>query len=59
MIESEYSSSEYSKSFKESDQSAYQGSSAVTSNFNHPSEDYVDCIYTNLSAQNNGQNIGR
>ena len=38
--------------------------SAVTSDFNHPSEDYVNYISTDLSAemmstQNDGQNSGR
>ena len=63
MIKSEYSSSS-SESFSESDQSAYQETSAVTNDFNHPSEDYVNFISTDLSAQmmstqNNGQNSGR
>ena len=55
---------EYSKSFSENDQSAYQETSAVTSDFNHPNEDYVNYISTDLSAkristQNYGQNSAR
>ena len=50
MIKSEYSSSEYSESFSESDHSASQERSAVTSDLNHPSEDYVNYISTDLSA---------
>ena len=42
---------EYSESFSESDQSAYQETSAVTCDFNHPSEVYVNYISTDLSAQ--------
>ena len=41
---------EYSKSFSKSDQSAYQKTSAVTSDFNNPSEDYVNYISANLAA---------
>ena len=41
---------EYSQSFSESDQSASQETSAVTSDFNHPSKDYVNYISTDLSA---------
>ena len=56
-------SAEYSESFSESDQSAYQETSAVTSDFNHPSEDYINYISTDLSAvtmsiQNDAQNSG-
>ena len=55
---------EYSKSFSESDQSACQETSGVASDFNHPSEDYVNYISTDLSAkmistQNYGQNSAR
>ena len=55
---------EYSESFSESDQSAYQETSAVTYSFNHPSKDYVNFISTDLSAQmmsthNDGQSGGR
>ena len=54
----------YNKSFSENDQSVYQETSAVTSDFNHPSEDYVTYISTDLSAQmmstqEDGQNSGR
>ena len=38
-----------SESFSASDQSAYREKSAVTSNFIHPSEDYINHISTNLS----------
>ena len=57
-------SAEYSESFSESDQSAYQETSAVTSDFNQPSEDYINYISTDLSVemmntQNDGQNSDR
>ena len=56
------SAAEYIKNFSESGQSAYQEMSAVTNDFNHPSEDYVNLICTDLSAmmctQNDGQNSG-
>ena len=43
---------EYTERFSESDQSAYQETSGVTSVFNNPSEDYVNYIFTNyLSAR--------
>ena len=53
----------YSESFSESDQSAYEETSAVNNDFNHPSEDYVNCISADLSAQimstqNDCQNSG-
>ena len=41
----------YSESFSENDQSAYQETSAVNNDFNHPSEDYVNRISKDLSAQ--------
>ena len=54
---------EYIENFSESDQSAYQEMSAVTNDFNHPSEDYINLICTDLSAmmstKNDGQNSGR
>ena len=55
---------EYSESFSENDQPAYQETLAVTTDFNHLSEDYVNFISTDLlgqimSAQNDGQNSGR
>ena len=55
---------EYSESFSESDQSAYQETSAVSSDFYNPSEVYVNYVSTDLSAQmmsiqNDGQNSGR
>ena len=55
---------EYSESFSESDQSANQETSSVTNDFNHPSKDYKNFIFTDLSAQmmsteNDGQNNGR
>ena len=46
MIKSEYSSNEYNENFSESDQSAYHETSAVTSDFNHASKDYVSYIST-------------
>ena len=63
MIKSEYSSSEWSESFSESDQSVYQETLAVTSGFNHPSKDYVNHIFTDftaqmMSTQNDGQSTG-
>ena len=42
---------EYSESYSECDQSAYQVTSAVASNFNHPSKNYVNYISIDLSAQ--------
>ena len=50
--------------FSETKKSAYQEMSAFTSDFNHPSEDYVNCISTDLSAemmstQDDDQNSGR
>ena len=49
--------------FYKSLQSAYRETAAVTSDFNHPSEDYVNYISTDLSQmmciQNDGQNSGR
>ena len=55
---------EHRESFSESDQPAYEETSAVTTDFNHPSKDYVNYISTDLSAQmmnthNDGQNSGR
>lgn len=55
---------EYSKSSSERDQSTYHETWAVTSDFNHPSEDYVSYISIDLSAkmmstQNGGQNSVR
>ena len=55
---------EYSASFSESDHSTEQETLAATSDFNHPSEDYVNYISTDLlaqimSTQNDGQNNGR
>ena len=55
---------EYSESFSERDQSANQETSTVTNDFNHPSKDYINVIFTDLSAQmmsteNYGQNNGR
>ena len=41
----------YSESFSENDQSAYQETSAVNNDFNHPSEDYVNRIFIDLPAQ--------
>ena len=41
---------EFSEIFSESDQSACQEISAITSDFNHPSEDYVNYISKDLSA---------
>ena len=60
MINHKYGSS---RRIQQSDQSAFKETSATTSDFNHPSEDYVNQISTNLSAQmmsnqNNGQNGG-
>ena len=56
----EVAAAEYSESFSESDQSAYNETLAVTSDFNHPSEDYVKYNSTDISAemirtQNDGQ----
>ena len=53
---------EYSKSFSESDRSAYQ-ECQVTGDFNYPSEDYTEYISTDLSAEtmstkNDDQNSG-
>ena len=53
---------EYRCNFYESDLSVYQKTSAVTNDFNYPSEDYVNFISTDLSAQmistqNDGQNL--
>ena len=42
---------QFNKMSEYSDQSAYQQTSAVTSDFNHPSKDYVNYISTDLSAQ--------
>ena len=42
---------EYSESFFESDQSTYQERSAVTTDFNYPSEDYINFISADLSTQ--------
>ena len=42
---------EYSENFSESDHSAYKETSAVTNEFNHPNEDYVNFISADLSAQ--------
>ena len=55
---------EYSEMFSETKKSAYQEMSAFTSDFNHPSEDYVNYISTDLSAemmstQDDDQNSGR
>ena len=44
------SAAEYIENFSESGQSAYQEMSAVTNDFNHPSEDCVNRICTDLSA---------
>ena len=41
---------EFSEIFSESDQSACREMSAITSDFNHPSEDYVNYIPIDLSA---------
>ena len=41
----------YSESFSENDQFAFQETSAVNNDFNHPSEDYVNRISKDLSAQ--------
>ena len=42
----------------------HQETSEVTNDFNHPSEDYVNCVSTDLSTQmistqNDGQSSGR
>ena len=55
---------ECSESFSENVQSAYQERSAVTIEFIHPSEDYVNYISTDLwtqmmCTQSDGQNSGR
>ena len=55
---------EYSEMFSETKKSAYQEMSPFTSDFNHPSEDYVNYISTDLSAemmstQDDDQNSGR
>ena len=52
---------EYSESFSERDNCALS-KNTVTNSFNHPSEDYVNFISTDLSAQmistqNDGQNL--
>ena len=51
--------------FSESDHSSYQETSVGSNDFDHPSEDYVNFISTDLSAQNvmvstqnDGQNSG-
>ena len=41
---------EYRENFSQSDQSVYQETSVVTSDFNHPSEDYVNYISADLSS---------
>ena len=41
---------EYSECFSERDHSAYKETSATTSDFNHPSEAYVNYIYIDLPA---------
>ena len=51
---------EYRCNFYESDLSVYHKTSAVTNDFNHPSEDYVNFISTDvlvqiMSTQNDGQ----
>ena len=52
LIKSGYSSSSRIKRKSyESDQWTYQEMSAVTNDFNHPSQDYVNFVSTNLSAQ--------
>ena len=58
MINFEYSSS---RRIQQSDQFAYKKTSTATSDFNHPSEDYMNKSSTDLSAQmmstqNNGKN---
>ena len=55
---------EYSEILSEIKKSAYQEMSAFTSDFNHTSEDYVNYISTDLSAemmstQNDDQSSGR
>ena len=52
------------KVFSESDQSTCQETSAASSDFSHPSKDYVNYMSTDLSAQmmstqNDSQNSGR
>ena len=49
---------EYSEIFSESGQSAYQEKSAVTSDFNHRSEDYVNYNIYRFISWNDGQNNG-
>ena len=39
------------ESFSESDHSAYQETSAITNDFNYPSEDNINFISTDSSAQ--------
>ena len=52
------------KVFSECDQSTCQETSAASSDFSHPSKDYVNYMSTDLSAQmmstqNDSQNSGR
>ena len=42
---------EYNESFSESDQSAYQEGQQSHSDFNHPSEDCINYVSTDLSAE--------
>ena len=55
------SSKGYHKSFSESDQSAHQERSTVTSDFNCPSKDYIskDSSAQVMSTENDGQTRAR